>query len=521
MRMIPARSLMMKPVAVKGQASQVKHFGAPIKGLNLSTELSQGDPMTASILTNFILYDDRIAVRPGWAVQRTLPVTTATETLIPYTADSFETLLAANGLKVYNASTGAVIGTGFTGNDWSHTMFANLGNQKYVVMANGFNGVWSFDGATMVKEAITADPSITFFNQDNVHIVLSHMNRIFMADKANLCVFYLPLLQKSGAVKQLPLGTIFKKGGSIAALASWSIDGGDGIDDKLAIFTTEGQMAIYSGFDPDSNFELVGVFSFDKPMHKNALALYGGDLYAQVTTGLVPMSVVIRDQTESLGKYDKGIQPGFLARAKFKNRGGWAVQMEHSNGWFICNLPNGSTNNYTQYVRKMGSAQWVEWSQVPARSWAWFRGQLWFGTDDGRICVMDANYLASGSQATYVDCQLSWSAFGTPAYKHFKMIRPYIATDGTPRPFIDVMTDYRTGPPTNQPEVTFASPGGLWDLSDWDIDSWASGKVQWIQWQGCAGAGKVGAPRLAANVLGCELDLTGFDVIYERGSILG
>jgi hypothetical protein len=521
MRMIPARSLMQKPVQVKGQASQVKHFGAPIRGLDLSTMHSPKDAATASILTNWILLEDKIMSRPGWAAQNTLPVATPTETLMAYSAAGTEVLLAANGLKIYNALNDTVIGTGFTGNDWSHTMFANLGNQKHMVMANGIDGVWSFDGTTMIKETITADPSITFFDQNKINVVLAHMNRIFMVDKTNLCVFYLPLLQKSGAVKQLPLGTIMKKGGSIVALASWSIDGGTGIDDKLVVFSSEGEIAIYSGFDPDSNFELVGVFALDKPVHKNAIALYGGDLFVQVNTGLIPMSVVIRDQTESLGKYDKAIQPGFLERSIYKSRPGWGLILEHANGWFICNLPNGSTNNYTQFVRKNTSAQWVEWAQVPARSMAWFKNQFWFGTDDGRICVMDVAYLNSGGEATMVDCQLSWSLFGSPAVKHFKMIRPFLFTDGEPRPFIDVMTDYYNGPPTNQPDVTFATPGGRWDIADWDVDFWAAGKQQWIQWQGCAGLGRVGAPRLVASLSGCDLELTGFDVIYEKGSILG
>ncbi len=40
-------------------------------------------------------------------------------------------------------------------------------------------------------------------------------------------------------------------------------------------------------------------------------------------------------------------------------------------------------------------------------------------------------------------------------------------------------------------------------------------------WNGVKGLGRVGAPRLTALIRDCEFAVTGFDVIYELGSVLG
>ena len=84
--------------------------------------------------------------------------------------------------------------------------------------------------------------------------------------QANLAVYYLPLQQKSGEVKQLPLNAVFRRGGHIRAMYTWTIDGGAGMDDKLVIFSTNGECVIYSRHRPRHRLQLVGIFRFDSPM---------------------------------------------------------------------------------------------------------------------------------------------------------------------------------------------------------------------------------------------------------------
>ena len=125
---------------------------------------------------------------------------------------------------------------------------------------------------------MTAPATKPYIVPDQFQIVVSHMNRLWFADNAKLALYYLPLQQKSGELKELPLNAIFKRGGSIRAVYTWTLDGGMGLDDQLVIFSTNGEAAIYNGTDPDSDFNLIGVYRFDSPMSKHAVVNYGGEL---------------------------------------------------------------------------------------------------------------------------------------------------------------------------------------------------------------------------------------------------
>ena len=53
---------------------------------------------------------------------------------------------------------------------------------------------------------------------------------------------------------------MFRRGGYIKAMASWTLDGGAGMEDQLVLFSSNGEAVIYGGTDPDSGFSLTGIF---------------------------------------------------------------------------------------------------------------------------------------------------------------------------------------------------------------------------------------------------------------------
>ena len=114
MRMMATRYGSPQPARVKPNASQIAHVSAPLKGLNLSSKLSVGDPLTAPVLTNFLVEDDRITVRSGTKKMPT-NIGAAVETLVPWYGANPK-LAAAGGGKIVHVQDGAVLKTGFTGN---------------------------------------------------------------------------------------------------------------------------------------------------------------------------------------------------------------------------------------------------------------------------------------------------------------------------------------------------------------------------------------------------------------------
>jgi hypothetical protein len=381
-------------------------------------------------------------------------------------------------------------------------------------------GITAQPFGSFVTENITVPPGETWILPAKFDKVILHMNRLWFADSQNLAVYYLPIQQKGGLLELFPLNALFKRGGHIMAMHTWSIDGGTGLDDALVIFSSNGEAVIYSGVDPGSDFKLVGIFRFDSPMSKESLINFGGDLYVMISTGLVPMTTLIRAETEQLGKSDQNVMKEFETIAKsFRTFFGWQVILNHHTGHAICNMPIGN-GKYQQMVRKMPGQIWMKWLDAPARCWGWLDNHLYFGSDDGKIYLGGTEYLNDNGAPINADVRFAWSGFKSVTKKNFKMARLYTITDGLPRPFIDVEVDYNNQPPVNQPEIVVTSPGAEWNTATWDVDYWALEEQSRQNWQGVTGLGRVGAARIRLSVTGCTFSLTGIDVLYELGSVL-
>lgn len=516
-----------QPVRVKPNASNVGHVTAPLKGLSLSAALTQNsDPMKATILDNWVIDEDKIRCRHGRRKvftysDQTKPV----ESIVPFYGSPVQNIaLGIDG--TLTSYSGVELGAAFTGNDWSWTSFSNLGEATYTLMVNGHDGVWSWDGtnlaAGLVKEVVTAPTSATWIDPDRFNIVMAHQNHIWFADEDNLAIYYLPLQQKTGELKYLPLNALFKRGGTVRAIYSWTVDGGDGMDDKLVVFSSNGECAIYHGTDPDTDYGLDGVYRFDSPMSKHCVVQYGGELYVLISTGLVPMSTLMRAQAEQLGQTDRDVFSTFMDLSRrFRAQPGWQAFIDPSTSRIICNMPAGGVNHYTQMVRFMPTQYWTSWSAIPARSWGWLNNVMYIGDDKGNLYASARAYLDDDGAAIKVDVQLAWSNYKTPGIKHFKMVKPYLITDGTPKPAIDMQVDYETNPPGNQPDLTFSNAGADWDDAPWDTSDWAPGSTMIAKWSGVGRLGTVGAFRMQALISGCEFSFAGADILYETGSVLG
>lgn len=375
---------------------------------------------------------------------------------------------------------------------------------------------------SVVKEAVTAPPAKPYIHPDNFHVVMAHMNRLWFAQPDTLALFYLPLQQKSGEVKEIPLNAVFRRGGSIVAVYTWTLDGGAGMDDQLVIFTDNGECVIYSGTDPDADFSLLGIFRFDSPMSKHSVLNYGGELYCLISTGFVPMSTMIRAEADKLAPADKNVADEFWPETRHK-RGvfGFQAVLDYDSGWVICNLPSGAPNVYKQMVRFMPDPIWSSFSGIPSRCWQWLDSRLYVGSDDGILYEVSLDALNDDGRAITADVLLTWSNYNSAAIKHFKMVGMYLITDGVPRPYVDMRVDYDLSAPYNQPDVSTATVGAEWDLATWDVDYWDIHPKSRVLWNGVAEIGRVAAPRIKVSISNCRFSIAGFDLLYETGAAVG
>lgn len=658
MRMLPARyAFPGKAVAIKPRRAKLAHISPPIKGMAEDAKTAEGDAKTAGILVNMYPDDDRLSARAGHQKVASMAGGQPVEHLLPYYGEPHR-LLAATNNTFCDAETGLLLKAGFSNNDWSWTTFSDLGSVDHLVMCNGEDGVWTWNGGaaipvgpvtvtkiakatspatdaivtvnaadiskfhnfdaviisgappshanangpqrinkvndtpntftllgvdttnwggdlnnpptamtatvqgSFVQEAVKPPAGNTWLDPNDLSIVVAHMNRLIFADEENLAVYYLPLQQRYGELKVLPLNAIFKRGGTIRAMNTWTFDGGMGMDDKLVIFSTHGECAIYSGVDPSSDFSLVGVYRFEAPMSKWSTINYGGELYCLIPTGLTPMSTVLKAGREGVEAADKNVVTFFLRNAvAFRDNPGWELYLNPNTGRMMANIPRGG-GVYTQMTRAMAKPVWSEFRGIPARCWGWVEPYNYFGDDLGNTYRMhptiqsDEHYDADGvlkRMPIRVDVLMAWSQYKTPALKHFKMVLPYIITDGRPVTAIDVMVDFSSEPALNVPEPT-RNDGGMaeWDVAVWSLDDgapalpglpkppalpeaqpptdpvgpilgakWVAGTRNWANWTGVGSLGRVGAIRHTADISDCSYAILGWDVLYEEGSVFG
>jgi hypothetical protein len=414
-----------------------------------------------------------------------------------------------------------VNGTHIIGNITA-TTFDLLGVDTSAVAGVFAGTVTVMQFGSIIHEEVTAPAAEPWIDPLKFDKVLSHINRLWFADSKNLAVYYLPLQQKTGEVKLLPLNVLFRRGGHIRALATWSIDGGDGINDRLVIFSSNGECVIYAGIDPDSDFSLVGIFRFDSPLSRICVQNYGGDLYILSGTGVMPLSTLMKAETEELGESDTDVYSAFNDVATlYRTSPGWQLGLDHTTGRFIANMPLGAANRYQQMIRFMPKPVWARWRDIPSRFWLWINHRLYFSDDKGRVYEMNPTFRSDEGQAITVDVQWAWHAYKSAGVKHFKMLKPFVMTDGNPKLWMEMRVDYDTTRLRVTPDITTTDESSAWDVSYWDDTYWAAVPKTRSRWEGAAGLGDVGAPRLRARVLNCYFAINGIHVLFEAGSVFG
>ena len=361
------------------------------------------------------------------------------------------------------------------------------------------------------------------FDVKKLDKVLSHMNRLWFADSTDLAVYYLPVQTMTGTMSVLPLNAYFKRGGTIRAITTWTLDGGAGMNrhagDLLHQRRSRDLLRRRSRCR-GRQFQAGRRLSFRQPDGPGCIVNYGGELYVLIATGLVPMSTLLKAEEDNLGISDQNIMQEFSDISKtYRDAYGWSVIVNSQTNHAICNMPIGC-GKYEQLVRFMPNPIWSKWVNVPSRCWAWLDNHAYFGSENGVIYRTGREYLNDNGAAIDVDVRFAWSSFKSVNKKQFKMIRLYMMSDSIPQPFVDVEVDYATIIPTNKPDAADVNPAGNWNTATWDVDGWAVDAVPRQKWQGVTGLGRVGAPRIRASFKGSTFSITGADMIYEEGGLM-
>lgn len=347
--------------------------------------------------------------------------------------------------------------------------------------------------------------------------------RLYFVEENSLSFWYLPVDSISGTALEFPLGGIFKKGGFLQAMGTWTIDAGYGVDDLAVFITSNGEVAVYKGSDPsDANdWSLVGLWNIGQTYARKCVFKYGGDILILTEDGLVPLSAGLQSTRldPRVNITDKIFYAISRAADAYATNYGWQMNYFAKHNMLIVNIP--VTGGQEQYVMHNITKSWSRFTGVPANCWELQGDDMYFGGNGFVARFYDS--FADDGQNINAFVQQAYSYFDRRGQqKRFTMVRPILQTDnGLPTVLCGISTDFDTVPLTNQ--ISF-NPNtldiGVWDVSDWDDTNWGGNLVVTKFWQGVTGIGYAGSVSLNVASQGIEFHWASTDYVMELGGVL-
>jgi len=358
----------------------------------------------------------------------------------------------------------------------------------------------------------------------------TYRNRLFFVEKSTMRFWYPAVNQLGGALTSFTLAGVFTKGGSLLFGATWSLDAGDGVDDKCVFVSTEGQAAIYEGDNPsDANaWRLVGVYDISKPLGKNAWARVGGDLIIETDEGIVPISLAIgKDEAAlSLSAISRQIEPAWKAAARARKARPWEFLKWAEFNMGIVNVPRFSASDTPMcFVVNLETGAWARYTGWDTRCLGLFNEWAYFGCNDGTIRQAEIGGNDNGAPYECVAVGL-FSDLGSPGVTKFvHQGRANFIASSPFNPLFSVSVNYGIQLPVAPNSVANYSED-VWDVGLWDVMLWDAVSDPLPRSTGWVSIGKTGhtiAPQLQIT---CgvtpypRVELITDHVTYETGGLV-
>lgn len=505
--------------------SKTTSIPAPVGGWNARDPEADMDPRDALDLINWFPGTGDVKLRKGWT-EHVTGIVDEVETLMPYNSpNGTQSLFCAAGEAFYDVtssgSVGAAVQTGLSNAQWRSVNFTNTSGDSYLCCFNGVDSPRYWNGTNWITITGVSTPAITAVTPSNLDSPWVHKRRMWLIEEGTLSVWYLPVDSVGGAATEFPLYGLFKRGGYIVSGGTWTVDGGDGVDDLWVVVTSEGEIAVYQGTEPSSanTWALVGVYRTGEPIGKNCLLKYTGDMLVLTKTGILPLSRALQSAQidPSIAITDK--ISGAIAEAvrSYATTYGWQMEFYPAGNMLILNVP--VTVGQEQYVMNSLTGAWGRFTGIEGNCWAILNGEPYFGGEGFVGQFWDSN--ADNDNNITGDIQQAYSYFkNRGAQKIWSMLRCIFRANGAPSVLASLNPDFQRGDPSAALSFTPIS-GSLWGTSVWGTSLWsASSGVVLKDWQGAGVIGNCAGLRLTCTAKGLDVSFQATDYVYEEGGVI-
>jgi len=470
------------------------------------------NPKDAIVLDNYFPSESEIALRNGHTSHAT-GIGGSVETLMHYATGATKELKAAGNSGIFDVTSAGAVGaaevTGLTNTKFQYVNFGTAGG-NFLWVCNGADQERYYNGSTWATATLTG---VSAGDIVNVH---AHVNRLFMVIKDSLKYCYLPVNSISGTVSVVNLSSVFNEGGKLIACASWSVDGGEGGDDRMCFITDRGEVAVYSGTDPSSasTWTKINTYKIGAPVGQRCYFKVAGDLAIITQDGFMPMSRVLATDRVSpeLALSDKIAGAVKTAVRLYGSTFGWQCLLYPKGGYGLFNVPR-TGGIYDQYIVNTTTLAWCRFTGQNGVCWAVHDDNLYFGDENGTVFKADSGLSDNGS-AILGDAKQAFNYFGDTATKRFTLIRPTLSSDATLPVSMTYDVDYDNSNPAYTPS-TVTSVGTPWG-SPWG-SPWASSDEPITDWFGMGTIGKCIAPRIRTSTTAQRVSWQATDYMWEPG----
>ncbi len=536
--------------ALRGQQAQTPSatgyvVAAPVGGLNARDALASMPETDAILLDNWF-------VQPSWVELRRGKLTLATFTGVCQSLMAYNSLLGTNQLyagaisgstgsiyRVDNANGGsagaAVIGgAGNTIQALTNTQFDwvqfGTGNAEVLFVVNGADNPLIYDGTTWhsitassTPYALTGGPSpLTSLSQ-----VVRYKSRLWFIQNGTFNVYYLPQNVFAGALTLLPMGPNFNLGGSLAMMATNSVDNAAGINDFLAFISTQGEVVLYQGYDPAqvSTWYEAGHFRIGRPLAtgRRGNVKLGSDSAILCVDGLTPLSkALVADRSQPLIAITDKIRYALNTDAQaYGTTFGWQVVLYPMGTKLIINTPTLVNATSYQYLQNTISGAWCTFGKYSspwnAICFETMGDNLYYGTVNS---VAQCDTGTSDDGAPYlVTAKPAFSYLSDPQQlKIWTQCQPIFQVTGNIIVSINMLTDFDQTSATNTVPIS-AGNNAIWNVSRWNTTFWGDDEQVVKPWIGLAATGYAGSMELRANVMGVTAKWQSTNYLYKAGSL--
>lgn len=491
----------------------VSSMKPPVGGLNFRQPAISLEPQFALVLDNLLPKGNYVELREGYASHcEGIPGEVISIASYVGKMPSANRIFAFNDQgDVYDVTDRSkkptrVLETDQMDGIWESINTAGI-DENYLVLVSPAGGYWTYsDRDGFLKRDITGDGDNKRFGT-----VFNWKDRVWLIEESSTRAYYLDIGAIQGNATEYDFYAVINRGGTLLYGCNWTFNAGYDIDDYMVLVTSQGEVIIYKGTNPDEaeTFKLEGVWYVgDIPAGRRSYTNFGGEMFITSSLGIVPISKLVNGQVANeFQTASAAIQPVLIEHFnRDKNKFGWELEMIYNQQFLLVKTPLGQFNTHVYYVMNTNSGAWATISGMPMLCTTQVGSEMFFGTVDGKVCRAfvgdnDGDDLDGNIGKPIVGKYLSgYNDFDSPAnLKSFQLAKPIFVAYDSPSVGVKIFTRYEDMFPIV--ESTYPRPfGGIWDKDKWDQTFFGGGNSTFTGWVGLEGMGYYGA--LAISMTG-------------------